>query len=137
MKFIFLRSGIWRNTKTTLITHRVVDDLRLQRELRTIKERVLYVTPLCPECPPKMKITDRWIFPYYVLHYSSGCYIKVSWLVWCKLCHTRWFLVFHDMMPNRYANFLLLWCSYYLCCALIRFWKIFLPTWPYLEQHDY
>ena len=31
----------------------------------------------------------------------------------------------------------MLWCSFYLCCTLIRFWEIFLPTWPYLEQHVY
>ena len=39
---------------------RVVYVVRSQRVLRTIKASVLYVTPLCPECPPKMKITDEF-----------------------------------------------------------------------------
>ena len=39
---------------------RVVYVVRSQRVLRTIKASVLYVTPLCPECPPKMKIIDEF-----------------------------------------------------------------------------
>ena len=50
---------------------RVVCGVRSQRVLRTIKASVLYVTPLCPECPPKMKmkITDEFS---PVLAYSLG-----------------------------------------------------------------